>query len=134
MTNLKAIGARVRELRLAENIGQEELAAIIGISRSTLAGIETGKDRGGIETMIAIADHYKVPMDWLLARKLPPGSPPIGKLVYRADQISILALWENLPVQFKETWRDMLAGIGLPETVGSGEPQRRVRRKSTASA
>jgi transcriptional regulator with XRE-family HTH domain len=70
MTNLQAIGARVRELRIAEGIGQQELAVIIGISRSTLAGIETGKDRGGIETMIAIADHYKVPMDWLLGRQL----------------------------------------------------------------
>jgi len=131
MTSLKAIGARVRELRLAENIGQEELAAIIGISRSTLAGIETGAERGGIVTMIAIADHYKVPMDWLLDRKLPPGSPPVGKLVYRPDQVSILNLWEKLPVQFKETWRDMLSGLGLPETDGPTIPQRRVRRKSS---
>jgi transcriptional regulator with XRE-family HTH domain len=96
VTNLKAIGQRVRELRRAEGLGQEELAAIIGISRSTLAGIETGADRGGIETMIAIADHYKVAMDWLLFRLPPKGSPPVGKLVYRPDQVAILSWWDSL--------------------------------------
>jgi len=133
MTSLKAIGARVRELRLAENIGQEELAVVIGVSRSTIAGIETGGDRGGIETMIAIADHYKVPMDWLLDRTLPPGLPPVGKLVYRPDEIAVLTLWNNLPVQFKEAWRDMLAGVRLPEPTSTATPRRRVRRKTATS-
>jgi transcriptional regulator with XRE-family HTH domain len=132
MTTLKMIGARVRDLRLAENIGQEELAAIIGVSRSTLAGIETGADRGGIETMIAIADHYKVPMDWLLGRRLPPGSPPIGKLVYRPDQLAIHRLWENLPVEFKETVRDMLVEFG-PTEPSRAARRRRVRRKVSAT-
>jgi transcriptional regulator with XRE-family HTH domain len=130
MTNLKTIGARVRELRIAEGIGQQELAAIIGISRSTLAGIETGIDRGGIETMIAIADHYKVPMDWLLDRKLPPGSPPVGTLVYREDEVAILRLWEALPVQIKETW---VEDLGRRRDVEPVEPRQRVRKRSAAS-
>jgi transcriptional regulator with XRE-family HTH domain len=110
MAKLKAIGARVRELRLTEGIGQEELAAAIGVSRSTIAGIETGGDRGGIETMVAIADHYKVSMDWLLDRQLPPGDPPVGKLIYRPDQIRISNLWDNLPIEVKESW---LQALGL---------------------
>jgi transcriptional regulator with XRE-family HTH domain len=134
MTSLKAIGARVRELRRAEGIGQEELAAIIGISRSTLAGIETGGDRGGIETMVAIADHYKVPMDWLLYRELPPGRPPVGKLIYRPDEILINDIWHKLPVQFKEAWRDSLAALGVPEAPEPVVPAKAQRRKITASA
>lgn len=96
MTNLKAIGRRVRELREDEGVGQEELAASIGVSRSTIAGIETGGDRGGILTMVAIADHYKVPMDWLLCRDVPPGGPPIGKFIDRADQLALFDFWEGL--------------------------------------
>lgn len=102
MSTLKAIGRRVQDLRRAEGIGQEELAAIVGVSRSTIAGIETGGDRGGIETMIAIADHYKVAMDWLLGRHLPAGSPPAGKLVYRPDQIAILDYWDSLSFEDKQ--------------------------------
>jgi transcriptional regulator with XRE-family HTH domain len=141
MTNLKTIGARVRDLRLTEGIGQQELASIIGISRSTLAGIETGIDRGGIETMIAIADHYKVPMDWLLDRKVPPGPPPLGKFVYRSDEVSILGLWEALPIHIKKALRDWVEAQLPPGRVvepvgpvGPVELRRRVRRKSTASA
>ena len=121
MSALEAIGARVRELRLKTDIGQEELAAAIGVSRSTIAGIETGRDRGGIETMIAIADHFKVPMDWLLQRKVPPGSPPVGELVYREDQVAILRLWNNLPIEQKMAWTKML---GLPEPVEPTAPSR----------
>jgi transcriptional regulator with XRE-family HTH domain len=102
MTNLKTIGRRVRELRKAEGLTQEERAAAIGVTRSTIAGIETGGDRGGIETMIAIADHYKVPMDWLLGRPAPSGSPPTGKLVYRPDQIAILDYWDSLAIDEKK--------------------------------
>ena len=102
MSNLKAIGRRVRDLRRAEGIGQEELAAIVGVSRSTIAGIETGGDRGGIETMIAIADHYKVPMDWLLGRHVPSGTPPVGKLVNRPDELAILDFWDSLSIKDKE--------------------------------
>lgn len=133
MTSLKTIGARIRELRRAEGIGQEELAAIIGISRSTLAGIETGGDRGGIETMIAIADHYKIPLDWLLDRKLPPGTPPVGKLIYRPDEILINDIWHKLPVQFKEAWRDALIALGTPAPAETVELPRSTRRRSTAN-
>jgi transcriptional regulator with XRE-family HTH domain len=134
MTNLKMIGARVRELRRAEGIGQEELAAIIGVSRSTIAGIETGGDRGGIETMIAIADHYKVPMDWLLDRVLPPGRPPVGKLIYRPDEILINDIWHKLPVEFKKAWRDSLSALGLPEPSENAPSPQRIRKKITATA
>ena len=96
MTNLKAIGQRVRQLREEEGIIQEELAAVLGVSRSTIAGIESGGDRGGILTMVAIADHYKVPMDWLLCRQVPPGGPPVGKFIDRPDQLALFEFWEGL--------------------------------------
>jgi transcriptional regulator with XRE-family HTH domain len=131
MTGLKTIGARIRELRLAAGDGQEELAAIVGVSRSTIAGIETGGDRGGIETMIAIADHYKVPMDWLLGRRVPPGSPPVGKLVYQPHQVAIFDWLDSL------TFDEILAAISLlripypgESTVASTKGRRRVSRKS----
>jgi transcriptional regulator with XRE-family HTH domain len=102
MTNLKTIGRRVRELRKAEGVTQEELAALIGVTRSTIAGIETGGDRGGIETMIAIADHYQVAMDWLLGRASPAGTPATGQLVYRPDQVAILRYWDSLAIDEKK--------------------------------
>jgi len=100
MTNLKAIGKRVRQLREGAGIGQEELAAEVGSSRSTIAGIETGGDRGGAELMIAIADYFKVPLDWLYCREVPPGGPLLGQFIDSAEELAWVAFYRSLsPVE-----------------------------------
>ena len=96
VANLKDIGRRVAALRTERQLGQIDLAAEVGVSRSTIAGIESGNDRGGILTMIAIADYFKVPLDWLLARDVPPGGPLIGQFVDDADKLAWLAFWDGL--------------------------------------
>lgn len=94
--DLKAIGKRVRQLRDEVGEVQEDLAAAVGVTRPTIAGIENGKDQGGLKTMVAIADYYKVPLDWLLCREVPPGGPAIGKFIDRPDQIAWSNFWDGL--------------------------------------
>lgn len=96
MTNLKAIGRRVVELRRGADLTQVALADIIGVARGTIGSIETGGNRGGIVTTIAIADYFKVPMDWLLCREVPPGGPLVGQFVDRPDELAWLAFWRGL--------------------------------------
>jgi len=114
VSDLKSIGSRISDLRRAEGISQEELGAAIGVSRSTIAGIETGGDRSGIETAIAIADYYKVSLDWLLGRHIPSGRAPVGKLVYRPDQIAILDYWDSLAFEEKKALFKLLR-VTLPD-------------------
>jgi len=61
------IGDRIRELRKQRGIAQADVAEAVGISRSFLAGIETGKDLPGRETLMALADHFGVDINWLAA-------------------------------------------------------------------
>ncbi len=97
MTNLHAIGRRVKQLRKQRGLSsQDDLAAEIGVSRSAIAGIEAGSDRGGLETMVAIADYFKVPLDWLLCRKPPPGGPLAGQFVDDPDELAWLDFWRDL--------------------------------------
>jgi len=96
VNNLKAIGRRIKDLRHKAGEGQEDLAAVLGVTRSTIAGIETGRDQGGLTTMIAIADHYKVPFDWLLGRRVPPGGPAVGQFVDSPDEVAWVAFWRGL--------------------------------------
>jgi transcriptional regulator with XRE-family HTH domain len=98
MTNLKAIGARVKWLRKQRHPkeSQDQLAAAIGVTRSAIAGIESGGDRGGLETMIAIADYYKVPLDWLLCRPSPVGGPLVGEFINDPDELAIAHFWRRL--------------------------------------
>ena len=96
MTKLKDIGRRVAELRSKAGLTQEALAAEIGLSRGTIAGIETGGDRGGILSMMAIADYFKVPMDWLLCRTVPAGGPLTGEFIDLQDELAWVMFWRSL--------------------------------------
>ena len=123
--NLMAIGARVRQLRKRAGMPQEELAEVLRVSRSTIAGIETGRERGGIETFLSIADYFNVPMDWLLARGQSIGSPPRGQLVERPDEIAILNFWHTLTIKEKNAVAKMLRvpipGKALTPAIDSAE-------------
>lgn len=96
MNKLKKIGRRVAGLRKDKDLTQIEAAIAIGIARSTLGEIEIGSEQGGIDSMIAIADYFKVPMDWLLCRTVPPGGPLVGKFVDEPDVLAWINFWENL--------------------------------------
>lgn len=56
---------RLRELRSEKGVSQSEAADAIGMSRSYLAGCETGADTPGRELLIAMAGYYDVSLDWL---------------------------------------------------------------------
>jgi len=51
----KQFGERVRELRLAKNISQEELAFRAGIHRNYLGGVERGERNPCLKNIAAIA-------------------------------------------------------------------------------
>lgn len=62
------IGEIIAELRMDKDMKQEDLAAILNISRSTLANWESRNRRIDIETLVVIADYFGVSCDYLLGR------------------------------------------------------------------
>lgn len=65
------IADRIKQLRLDAREMQVDLAAALGVSRSHLANIETGRDIPGREMLIALARYYGVSVDWLLTGQGP---------------------------------------------------------------
>lgn len=53
--NRKIIGDKIKELRLAQNLTQEQLARKAGILRITLSRIELGKYSVGVDILSKIA-------------------------------------------------------------------------------
>lgn len=96
--DMKAIGCRVARLIADSGLTQEDAAAAIGIGRSTLGEIKNGTERAGLQAMVKIADHFKVPMDWLLCRKPPLGGPPVGHFVDDPDELAWLGFWQDMDV------------------------------------
>lgn len=58
----------IKQLRLERGITQEQLAALLKVSRSTVGMYETGSREPDFETCEAIADIFNVDMDYLLGR------------------------------------------------------------------
>ena len=65
------IGERIRDLRRENNLSQEEFADAIGISRSTVARIESNSKISG-EDALEIAKYFGVSVDFVLAKTNDP--------------------------------------------------------------
>lgn len=60
------IGKRLKEKRLAASLSQKELGDILHVSRQTVSSWEVGRTYPDLETLVAISEYYKVPLDELL--------------------------------------------------------------------
>ena len=63
------IGAKLKELRRAEKLTQQELADKLAISRVNYTRYETNAARPDYETLVLIADFFDVSIDEILGRK-----------------------------------------------------------------
>ncbi len=66
------MGARIAALRKASGISQAELARILKISPSAVGMYEQGRRQPSVELLTAMADHFGVSLDFLVAGK--PGN------------------------------------------------------------
>lgn len=63
------IGEKLKELRKAENLTQQQLAGKLKISRVNYTRYENGSVRPDYETLIKIADFYDISLDDIFNRK-----------------------------------------------------------------
>jgi len=60
------IGERLKGLRKAKGIKQEELAEIIGVQKSTVSLYELSKNDPSDKVKIAIAKYFNISLDYLI--------------------------------------------------------------------
>ena len=65
----KAFGKRVRQLRIAKGLSQEELAFRAGVHRTYLGGIERGERNPSLKNIAAMARALDVPLSELFLFK-----------------------------------------------------------------
>ena len=66
---------RLRELRLAKGESQEQLAKILGVSRTSYTKYENGQHDPSMEALDMLAEHFNVSIDYLLGRQATMDSP-----------------------------------------------------------
>lgn len=62
---------RLKEIRESKNISQKELSNILGFKPTTYNGYEKGLSEPNIQTLIKLADFYKVTLDELVGHEVP---------------------------------------------------------------
>ena len=62
----KAIGHRIRKLRMDKNLSQEELRYKAGVSKTHMSHIETGSTKLSLSVLVCIANSLGVGTDQLL--------------------------------------------------------------------
>lgn len=65
---MKKLHNVLKELRKENGLKQKEIAEKIQITERTYSNYETGKREPDIETLIKIADYYKISLDLLTGR------------------------------------------------------------------
>jgi transcriptional regulator with XRE-family HTH domain len=65
---MKQFGQNLHKLRTNNNMTQEDLGKLLNVTQSTIAYYESGKKQPSLETLIAIADYFRVSTDYLLDR------------------------------------------------------------------
>lgn len=67
----------LKALRLSRNETQAEIAELIGITRAAYTNIENDKREPDIETLIILANHFDVSIDYLLGREEQQKKPTV---------------------------------------------------------
>ena len=64
--NTKASGARIRELRIAKNLTQDDLAEHMNVSHGYISFIESGKRGCSVDVLIALSNLFGVSIDYIV--------------------------------------------------------------------
>ena len=64
--DMKKSGENIRHLRIQKNYTQGQLAKVLGIDRSFLSCIESGKKGCSIDLLIQLSDFFSVSLDYLV--------------------------------------------------------------------
>lgn len=65
----KFSGARIKKLRIAHGLTQEQFSQHLNISDSHLRKVESGVSGGSIDLLVEIAEYFDVSLDYLILGK-----------------------------------------------------------------
>lgn len=64
------LGYRLKELRKDNNMSQEELGKLLGVTKVSVSGYENGTRIPSMEVLVTILNVFKISADYLLGREL----------------------------------------------------------------
>jgi SOS-response transcriptional repressor LexA len=78
-------GQRLRNVRKALNLSQQELAATIKVNASAISQMETNRIKPSLDTLLLLAKNYKVNLHWMLTGKGQMFEDTVSTKVYKTN-------------------------------------------------
>ncbi len=100
---------RLKELREHKNESQQKLAMILNISQTMISRYEKGQAYPDMDTLIAIARHYNVSVDYLI--EFSNDKLPYTKFNLPKQEQDLLFLFKRLDSTQKEKVFSYIKGI-----------------------
>ena len=97
---MPSAGDRIREIREAKRLTQDQLAERTGISKGFLSDVENGKRNVSSEYLLRIANALNASVDYLLRGTSQPSTGP-GEPIMIPHELSLAA--ERLKLSYSET-------------------------------
>ena len=64
------IGKNFKKLRLFKSLNQTEFAELFGVTRSAVGSYEEGRAEPKLDTLMKVADHFKLKVDDIVRKEL----------------------------------------------------------------
>jgi transcriptional regulator with XRE-family HTH domain len=82
------LGEKLKELRMAKHVSQQEVALQLHINRGTYAHYEINKRQPDYDTLKILADYFDVSVDFLLENTIKPKYNPDDEFVMKIKSLS----------------------------------------------
>ncbi len=93
---------KIKELRLAKNMSQKELAEVLDCNQTAVGKYERGQLEPNITTLNQLADFFGCSIDYLVGREDDFGNVPV-KSNLSAQEQELLSAFSKLDVVQRET-------------------------------
>ena len=92
----------LKQLRTARGMTQDDLAGVLNVSRSTIAGYEARNNQPDYDKLVQIADFYNVTIDFLLSGEIKQPQDIHARLYSdKALEQQLIEVFHPLPYEVK---------------------------------
>lgn len=109
---MASLPERIKELRKAANLTQQELGALFGVAKNTVSQYESGRSTPNDEIKIAMANYFNVSMDYLMGKTDQSGfdskTPSVFASQITADGITAIHTYSALSPANKKRVEDYI--------------------------
>lgn len=92
----------LKQLRKGKGITQDDLASVLKVSRSTIAGYEARNNQPDFDKLVQIADYFNITIDYLLSGEIKSAQDAAAPIKSDKDlELQLIESFHPLPYEVK---------------------------------